>query len=102
MLKNTPLLEVDEVKITIIMDNTIDAFMTGNEIVHRFDFSSNGPLIVDDGFSTIIAEHGFSAMIQVKCGNKQGTVLLDAGMSPGGILHNIGAGCRYEPRRYLT
>lgn len=89
MLKNTPLLEVDEVKITIIMDNTIDAFMTGNEIVHRFDLSSNGPLIADDGFSTLIAEHGFSAMIQVKCGNKQGIVLLDAGMSPGGILHNI-------------
>ena len=90
MKKDNPLLEVDEVKITIIMDNTIDAFMTGNEIVHRFDFS-NSPLIADDGFSTLIAEHGFSAMIQVKCGNKQGAVLYDTGLSPGGTLHNMSA-----------
>jgi len=90
MIKNS-LLEVDEVKITIITDNTIDVFMTGNEIVHRFNSSSNCPLIADNGFSAIVAEHGFSAMIQVKCGNKQGTVLLDTGMSPGGILHNMAA-----------
>ena len=88
MIKDNPLLEVDEVKITIIMDNTIDAFMTGNEIVHRFDFSKS-PIIANDGFSTIVAEHGFSAMIQVKCGNKQGAVLYDTGMSPSGTLHNM-------------
>lgn len=89
MKKENSLLEVDEVKITIIMDNTIDAFMTGNEIVHRFNMSK-GPLIADDGFSTLLGEHGFSAMIQVKCGKKQATVLLDTGMSPNGILHNAG------------
>lgn len=80
MIKDTQLLEVDEVKITIIMDNTVDVFMTGNEIVHRFDLSSDFPPI---------AEHGFSAMIQVKSGNKQGTVLLDLGISASGILHNM-------------
>lgn len=88
MIKNIPLLEVDEVKITLIMDNTIDLFMPGNEIVHRFD-SSKSPLTADDGFSGLIAEHGFSALLQVKSGNKQATVLLDAGMSPNGILHNM-------------
>ncbi len=90
MKKDNPLFEVDEVKITIIMDNTVDLFMTGNEIVHRFD-SAKSPLSADDGFSTLLAEHGFSAIIQVKRGNKQATVLLDAGMSPNGILHNMGA-----------
>jgi Metal-dependent hydrolases of the beta-lactamase superfamily II len=88
MKKDNPLLEVDEVKITIVMDNTIDAFMTDNKIVHRFAMSKS-PLISADGFSTLIAEHGFSAMIQVKRGNRQATVLLDAGMSPNGILHNM-------------
>lgn len=58
MKKDNPLLEVDEVKITIIMDNTINVFKTGNEIVHRFNMSKS-PLIADDGFSTLIAEHGF-------------------------------------------
>ena len=90
MKEDNPLVEVDEVKITIIMDNTIDVFMTGNEIVRRFNMSKS-PLIAGDGFSTLIAEHGFSVMIQVKRGSKQATVLLDAGMSPNGILHNMGS-----------
>ncbi|AKB80827.1 7,8 dihydropteroate synthase (methanopterin) [Methanosarcina barkeri 3] len=85
------LLEVDEVKVTIIVDNTIDVFMTGNEIVHRFSSSPNCPLVAEDGFSTLVAEHGFSALIQVKRGNRQGVVLLDTGISPGGILHNMAA-----------
>jgi 7,8-dihydropterin-6-yl-methyl-4-(beta-D-ribofuranosyl)aminobenzene 5'-phosphate synthase len=54
--------------------------MTGNEVVHRFDLNCDFPPI---------AEHGFSAMIQVKSGNNQGTVLLDAGISSTGILHNM-------------
>lgn len=80
MMKYMKLLEVDEVKITIIMDNTVDVFMNGNEIVHRFNLNCEFPPI---------AEHGFSAMIQVKSGDKQGNILLDAGISTNGILHNI-------------
>jgi 7,8-dihydropterin-6-yl-methyl-4-(beta-D-ribofuranosyl)aminobenzene 5'-phosphate synthase len=87
-MQNVPLLEADELKVTIIMDNTFDAFMTGNEIVHRCDFS-HCHLTTEDGFSPLVAEHGFSAMIQVKRGHKQGAVLFDTGMSPSGILHNM-------------
>lgn len=85
---NLPLLEVDEVKIKIIMDNTIDALLPGNDTVKRFDFSSY-PLVADDGFFSLVAEHGFSTMIQVQNGNKQGAILYDAGVSPGGTLHNM-------------
>jgi 7,8-dihydropterin-6-yl-methyl-4-(beta-D-ribofuranosyl)aminobenzene 5'-phosphate synthase len=88
MIKKILLSEVDEVKITIVMDNTIDVFMTGNEIAHRFN-GSNAALAADDGFSPVIAEHGFSAIIQVKRGNDNAAALLDAGMSPNGILHNM-------------
>lgn len=87
MEKKDLLLEVDEVKITIIMDNIIDVFMSGNEIVHRFNIQP--PLSKADGFSALVAEHGFSAMVQVKCGNKQANILFDTGMSPNGILHNM-------------
>ncbi|MBP2642933.1 MAG: 7,8 dihydropteroate synthase (methanopterin) [Firmicutes bacterium] len=90
MKNNIPLIEVDEVQVAIIMDNTIDAFMTGNSIVHRFS-SSHSPVTIDDGFSPMLAEHGFSAMIQVKSRNKQGAILLDTGISPGGFLHNLKA-----------
>lgn len=82
--KDIPLLEVDEAKITIIMDNTVDALMASSEIAHRFEGKTDCyPPI------SLIAEHGFSALIQVKCGNKNGTVILDAGISSNGILHNI-------------
>lgn len=81
MTKNIPLQEVDEVKITMIMDNTIDVFMAGNEIAHRLDLKSAR------GYP--IAEHGFSAMIQVKSGDKQGKIILDASISPNGVLHNM-------------
>lgn len=81
--KNIPLLEVDEVKITIIMDNTVDLLMASSEIARRFELGSN--------CQPPIAEHGFSALIQVRCGDKKGTVILDAGVSPAGILHNINA-----------
>jgi 7,8-dihydropterin-6-yl-methyl-4-(beta-D-ribofuranosyl)aminobenzene 5'-phosphate synthase len=81
MIKGITLLEVDEVAITIIMDNTIDLFMPSRKISHC--------LTPDSDRSSPIAEHGFSALIQVKCGDKKGAVLLDAGISPNGILHNM-------------
>lgn len=75
------LLEVDEIKVTIIMDNTVDLLMASTEVASRFNLHSNSYLP--------IAEHGFSALIQVKNGKKQGTVLLDTGMSENGVLHNM-------------
>lgn len=55
--------------------------MEGNEVAKRIDLSSNS--------TPPIAEHGFSALIQVKNGDKKGMVILDAGISSNGILHNL-------------
>ena len=66
------------------MDNTIDSLMASNEVARRFAGKPGSyPPIAP------IAEHGFSALIQVKCGDKKGTVILDAGVSTNGILYNI-------------
>ena len=85
MKKNISLLEVDEANITIIMDNTFDVFMPSSEVARRFDskldLSTNG--------LPPIAMHGFSALIQVKCGDKKGTAILDAGIDTNGFFHNI-------------
>lgn len=78
---NVPLLEVDEVKITIIMDNTVDLLMASSEVAARPYLSNQR--------TPPVAEHGFSALIEVKCGDQSGTVLLDAGISPNGVLHNM-------------
>ena len=87
-MKNSTLLDADEVNISILMDNTIDVFMTGSKIAHRFD-PSQQEAYTEDGFSFLVAEHGFSSLLQVKYGNAYKNVLLDAGISSGGILHNL-------------
>jgi 7,8-dihydropterin-6-yl-methyl-4-(beta-D-ribofuranosyl)aminobenzene 5'-phosphate synthase len=78
--------EVDEVRVSIIVDNSFDMLMASSDIVKRFPL---GPNPFED--SLPIAEHGFSALIKVKRGNNQGTVLFDTGVSRTGILHNMDA-----------
>jgi 7,8-dihydropterin-6-yl-methyl-4-(beta-D-ribofuranosyl)aminobenzene 5'-phosphate synthase len=65
------------------MDNSIDLLMANSGIARRFHLGS--------GRSLPIAEHGFSALICARRGDKSCTVLLDTGLSPDGILHNMKA-----------
>lgn len=76
--------EVDQVKITVIMDNMIDVLMAGNQVAHRFALSS-------DAFEhpQPLAQHGFSVLLDVSQGDKHGIILFDTGVSPEGLLHNI-------------
>jgi 7,8-dihydropterin-6-yl-methyl-4-(beta-D-ribofuranosyl)aminobenzene 5'-phosphate synthase len=78
--------EVDEAKLMIIMDNSIDILMANDEVAHRF------PLVENLFECPIpIAEHGFSVLIDVKQGSKHSTVLFDTGVSRRGILYNMDA-----------
>jgi 7,8-dihydropterin-6-yl-methyl-4-(beta-D-ribofuranosyl)aminobenzene 5'-phosphate synthase len=84
----SPLLlpEVDEVKVTLAMDNSIDILMAGSDVARRF------PLRKDlFGQRQPMAEHGFSAMIQVRRGQANGTVMFDTGVTRAGPLHNLDA-----------
>lgn len=79
-------LAVDEASISIIMDNSIDLLMASTVVAKRFPLGPNPferPLPV--------AEHGFSVLIRVRLGDKQGQVLFDAGVSRRGLLYNIDA-----------
>ena len=78
--------EVDEVKIKIIMDNSIDLLMANTEVAQRLPLGSNPfdrPLPM--------AEHGFSVLVDVRQGEKRGIVLFDTGVSRKGILYNLDA-----------
>ena len=81
-----PLPEVDEAQITIIMDNSIDVLMAGSDVARCYPLRA-------DLFERAqpMAEHGFSALVRVKRGDKTGTVLFDTGVSQTGILHNMDA-----------
>mgnify|MGYP001395008614 CR=1 FL=1 len=80
---NIALREVDEVKVTILMDNTVDLLMPGSDVAQRFSLSYGRPLP--------IAEHGFSALVKVKSGDKEDAILFDAGISSDGLLNNLKA-----------
>lgn len=78
--------QVDEVRITTVMDNSIDIAMAGSEVAKRLHL---GPNPFERQLP--IAEHGFSALIEVRQGDKRGVVLFDTGISRQGILYNLDA-----------
>ncbi len=77
---------VDEASISIIMDNSIDVLMASTEVAHRFPL---GPNPFDK--PQPMAEHGFSALIRTRLGDKKSEVLFDAGVSQRGLLYNLDA-----------
>jgi len=79
-----PLKEVDRVEITTVLDNFIDVLLPGSETVKRV---SLGPDWVTK--ETLIAEHGFAAIVKVSAGNTGDSILFDAGLSKHGLTHNL-------------
>lgn len=86
MAQTTAPLEVDQASISIIVDNTFDMLMASSDVAKRFVL---GPHPFENPLP--IAEHGFSALIKVKQGDKQAQVLFDTGISRRGILYNLDA-----------
>jgi len=78
--------EVDEVQIQVIMDNSIDVLMASTEVAKRFPLGPN-PFERPQ----LIAQHGFSVLIDVRRGEKHGKVLFDTGVTRSGILYNMDA-----------
>jgi 7,8-dihydropterin-6-yl-methyl-4-(beta-D-ribofuranosyl)aminobenzene 5'-phosphate synthase len=67
--------EIDNVEITILVDNWADMMLESSQSVQYF---KERPLI---------AEHGFSALIDLKSANKR--ILWDTGMTPTAMLENM-------------
>jgi 7,8-dihydropterin-6-yl-methyl-4-(beta-D-ribofuranosyl)aminobenzene 5'-phosphate synthase len=78
-----PLPEVDELHVSIVMDNTIDVLMSGSDVAKRLPLRP-------DAFTrpAARAEHGFSALLDVRRGAASATLLFDTGVSRDGVLHN--------------
>lgn len=84
MVPQITLKSADRVEITTIMDNSLDLGIAGNEFVKRLPLQT-------DAFSNPlpIAEHGFSALVDITRGGVTRRILFDTGVSPNGILHNL-------------
>ncbi len=70
----------DRVEITVLVDNYIDIFVTPSTPVdRRLPFATGRHLL---------AEHGLSCLVRVFAGNREHTILLDAGLSRDCLLNN--------------
>ena len=76
--------EADEVEILTVLDNSIDILMASTPKAKRF------PLHPDAlTRKTLIAEHGFAALVTVRSHTTTESLLFDAGLSKHGLMHNL-------------
>jgi 7,8-dihydropterin-6-yl-methyl-4-(beta-D-ribofuranosyl)aminobenzene 5'-phosphate synthase len=76
--------EVDKAEILTILDNSIDLLMAGSPQVRRFPLASDALTR-----ESLVAEHGFAALVTVTSGNTSEALLFDAGFSKNGLMHNM-------------
>ena len=84
--------EVDKVRITIIVDNSIDLLLPSTDVVGRYPLNAKWLDTLGDvpnPWETAIAEHGYSTLIEVTQGAKSGALMYDTGVSSYGLLLNI-------------
>ncbi len=85
---------VDEVVITMLMDNSYDGLLAGGGPVVRNGLMATPAApssVMVDGETRpgLVAEHGFSALVTVTRGDRSHTVLFDTGISPNGMADNM-------------
>jgi 7,8-dihydropterin-6-yl-methyl-4-(beta-D-ribofuranosyl)aminobenzene 5'-phosphate synthase len=90
---------VDQIQLTILVDNLTDPLLVDEEGIARVNWpkallgaipragSRTSPeLGVPDA---LIAEPGFSALVRLRKGRHERTLLFDTGVSPGGMVENM-------------
>lgn len=83
---------VDEVRVTTMVDNTFDALLASAEGVTRAPVGAGRvaarQFAGGEAVAGLRAEHGFSALVTVRTGNADTTLLFDTGASPDGLAVN--------------
>jgi hypothetical protein len=85
---------VDEVVITMLVDNSFDALMSDVRPARRVKPVELATAVASqfvDGITApgLVAEHGFSALVRVRRGSRVHTLLFDTGVSPDGLAINV-------------
>lgn len=81
MVTPTP---VDAVEVTLVMDLSLDILMAGQDGVQRFKLAYDW-----SDRDSLLAEHGFSALITIESGGRRRSVLYDGGLSALALQHNL-------------
>ena len=92
MERITPM-AVDSVVVTTIIDNSADLLGAGVGRAREATFGGPrlaAPVMVEGGaFDGLVAEHGYSALVELRRGERSLTILYDAGLSPFGVRDNL-------------
>jgi 7,8-dihydropterin-6-yl-methyl-4-(beta-D-ribofuranosyl)aminobenzene 5'-phosphate synthase len=82
---------VDEVRVTTIVDNAYDGLLPDEPSVQRSGIAHRVAAPQFEGGETVAglwAEHGFSALVEVRRGDRVTRVLFDTALSPDSMLDN--------------
>lgn len=88
---------VDEVQVLTVCDNSVDIFLLDQGPARRL-LSSNGPppstlptptMVEGEVVDAPLAQHGFSALVTLRRGERSHTVLFDTGITPDGCVENL-------------
>ena len=83
-LKNINVKQVTGVSITILVDNYIDNLLPSTEHIKRASLSKGR-----ERRQPLLAEHGFSILIEVKAESETHSIIMDFGVSNIAVPHNI-------------
>lgn len=96
MQEQITLTPVDSVRITSMVDNIIDIFLPDQGPAQRNAFASahrsRRPGRLAEGGEVgqqLVAEHGFSALVDFAIGDREHRMLFDTGVSPDGLVENM-------------
>lgn len=84
MSEHVTLLPVDSADVTILVDNSLDILMPSDEVAHRAPLHYNW-----SEREQLIAEHGYSLLLNVQREGRSESVLYDAGLGRNTVLHNM-------------
>ena len=84
---------VDDVTVTVLTDNVFDALLADDAVGTRARLGTGrrvpGEQYVDgEAAPGLVAEHGFAAVVTVRRGDHEHTLLFDTGVSPEGMASN--------------
>ena len=90
-----PLEPIESVTITMLMDNSSDMLLQSQGPANRPSLSGDNARVAarflenGEGRNSLIAEHGFSALVAVTKDEYVYRILFDAGVSPTGVVENM-------------
>src|SRR5581483_9311429 len=97
MPETIALTPVERFEVQTLVDNQVDLLLASAERARRPRLAGEAgaprvetPLLAEPSLpERLVAEHGFSALVTVEAGGRTHRLLFDAGLSTGGLAHNM-------------